>query len=170
MKPPRVCVEEKEFWLRMCWITMFPLSKFSWYFSSGAQWRTQDFPEGGAPIPKLGLFCQLFAENCMKMKEFGPLGRGAFLALPLRSANGALYISPTNISLITVSNLIFWYHKAASATFRVTLKRKQKCVSTTSWHTIILHQVLKINQTLKKSNTSITRDMSHRCNWIDWSL
>ena len=35
------------------------------------QWRIQDFPGGGAaPIPKLGLFCKFFAENCMKMKEF----------------------------------------------------------------------------------------------------
>ena len=50
------------------------------------QWQIQDFPEGGAPIPKLGLFCQFFAENCMKMKEFGPGGR-ASLAPPLRSAN-----------------------------------------------------------------------------------
>ena len=25
------------------------------------------FSWGGAPIPKLGLFCQFFAENCMKM-------------------------------------------------------------------------------------------------------
>ena len=46
------------------------------------QWRIQDFPEGGALIPKLGLFCKLFAENCMKMKEFGPKG-GASLAPPL---------------------------------------------------------------------------------------
>ena len=38
------------------------------------QWLIQDFPEEGAPIPKLGLFCQFFAENCMKMKEFGPRG------------------------------------------------------------------------------------------------
>ena len=38
------------------------------------QWRIQDFPEGGAPTPKVGLFFQLFAENCMKMKEFGPPG------------------------------------------------------------------------------------------------
>ena len=36
------------------------------------QWRIQDFPEEGAPSPKVGLFCKLFAENCMKMKEFGP--------------------------------------------------------------------------------------------------
>ena len=40
------------------------------------QWRIQDFPEGG-PTPKMGLFFQLFAENCMKMKEFGPPGGGA---------------------------------------------------------------------------------------------
>ena len=32
------------------------------------QWRIQDFTEGGAPIPKLGLFCNFFAKNCMKMK------------------------------------------------------------------------------------------------------
>ena len=47
------------------------------------QWRIQDFPEGGAPIPKLGLFCKFFAENCMKMKEFGPPGGRASLAPPL---------------------------------------------------------------------------------------
>ena len=42
------------------------------------------FSRGGAPIPKLGLFCQFFAENCMKMKEFGPPGGGrASLAPPL---------------------------------------------------------------------------------------
>ena len=34
------------------------------------------FSRGGAPIPKLGLFCKCFAENCMKMKEFGPKGGG----------------------------------------------------------------------------------------------
>ena len=30
------------------------------------------FSRGGAPTLKLGLFCKFFAENCMKMKEFGP--------------------------------------------------------------------------------------------------
>ena len=38
------------------------------------QWRIQDFPEG-APTPIVGVptyfFANLFAENCMKMKEFG---------------------------------------------------------------------------------------------------
>ena len=43
------------------------------------------FPRGGgAPTPKLELFCKFFAENCMKMKEFGSRGGGgAFLAAPL---------------------------------------------------------------------------------------
>ena len=53
------------------------------------QWRIQDFPRGGggAPTPKSAIIFQFFAENCMKMKEFGPPG-GASLAPPLRSANG----------------------------------------------------------------------------------
>ena len=50
------------------------------------QSRIQDFPQGGAPTPKIAIIFQSFAENCMKMKEFGPLG-GASLAPPLRSAN-----------------------------------------------------------------------------------
>ena len=40
------------------------------------QWRIQDFPQGGggAPTPKIAIIFHIFAENCMKMKEFGPLG------------------------------------------------------------------------------------------------
>ena len=41
------------------------------------QWRIQDFPQGGAPTPKIAIIFQIFAENCMKMKEFGPPGGGA---------------------------------------------------------------------------------------------
>ena len=52
------------------------------------QWRIQDFPQGGAPTTKSAIIFQIFAENCMKMKEFGPPGGGrASLAPPLRSAN-----------------------------------------------------------------------------------
>ena len=40
------------------------------------QWRIQDFPQGGAPTPKITIIFQNFAENCMKMKEFGPPGGG----------------------------------------------------------------------------------------------
>ena len=42
------------------------------------QWRIQDFPDGGAPTPKLGLFSNFFAENCMKIKEFLPPGGRPF--------------------------------------------------------------------------------------------
>ena len=35
------------------------------------QWWIQDFPQGGAPTPKIAIIFQIFAENCMKMKEFG---------------------------------------------------------------------------------------------------
>ena len=38
------------------------------------QWRIQDFPQGDAPTPKIAIIFQIFAENCMKMKEFGPPG------------------------------------------------------------------------------------------------
>ena len=49
------------------------------------QWRMQDFPQGGAPTPKIAIIFQIFAKNCMKMKEFGPPGGGgrASLAPPL---------------------------------------------------------------------------------------
>ena len=38
------------------------------------RWRIQDFPKGGAPTPKSAIIFNFFAENCMKMKEFGPPG------------------------------------------------------------------------------------------------
>ena len=40
------------------------------------QWRIQDFPQGGAPAPKIAIIFQICAENCMKMKDFGPPGGG----------------------------------------------------------------------------------------------
>ena len=52
------------------------------------QWRIQDFPQGGAPTPKSAIIFQIFAENCMKMKEFGPPGGARVPGAPLRSANG----------------------------------------------------------------------------------
>ena len=39
------------------------------------------FSPGGAPTPKIAIIFQIFAENCMKMKEFGPR-EGASLAPP----------------------------------------------------------------------------------------
>ena len=34
------------------------------------------FSSGGAPTPKIAIIFQILAENCMKMKEFGPPGGG----------------------------------------------------------------------------------------------
>ena len=45
------------------------------YWRSG-QWRIQDFPQGGAPTTKIAIIFQIFAKNCMKMKEFRPPGGG----------------------------------------------------------------------------------------------
>ena len=47
------------------------------------QWRIQNFPQGGAPTPKITIIFQIFAENCMKMKEFGPPRGHASLVPPL---------------------------------------------------------------------------------------
>ena len=51
------------------------------------QWRIQDFPQGGAPTPKIAIIFHIFAENCMKMKEFGPPGGARVPGAPLGSAN-----------------------------------------------------------------------------------
>ena len=45
-----------------------------------------EFSPGGAPTPKSAIIFQNFAENCIKMKEFGPPG-GERPWHPLGSAN-----------------------------------------------------------------------------------
>ena len=55
-------------------LTPHPSAK-SW-IRHRCQWRIQDFPQGGALPPKIAIIFQIFAKNCMKMKEFGPRGRG----------------------------------------------------------------------------------------------
>ena len=52
-------------------------------YNCAVQWRIQDFPEAGAPIPKLVLFCKFFAKNCKKMKELGSPGASLVPALDL---------------------------------------------------------------------------------------
>ena len=46
------------------------------YFEEGLKYSVADpgFSPGGAPTPKSAIIFQFFAENCMKMKEFGPPG------------------------------------------------------------------------------------------------
>ena len=57
------------------------------YFTTVTSGRSRIFP-GGAPTPKIAIIFHIFAENCMKMKEFGPPGGRTSLAPPLGSANG----------------------------------------------------------------------------------
>ena len=45
------------------------------------------FPRGVRQLPKVLLFFNFFAENCMKMKEFGPPGGARVPGAPLGSAN-----------------------------------------------------------------------------------
>ena len=45
------------------------------------------FSPGGAPTPKIAIIFHIFAENCMKMKEFGPPGGVHVPGTPLGSAN-----------------------------------------------------------------------------------
>ena len=56
------------------------------------QWLIQDFSWGWAPIPKVGVFCNFFAENCMKMKEFGPKGGHTSWAPPLDPPMISMYL------------------------------------------------------------------------------
>ena len=48
------------------------------------------FSPGGAPTPKIAIIFHIFAENCMKMKEFGPPGGARVPGAPLGSANESI--------------------------------------------------------------------------------
>ena len=50
------------------------VSSFIFITDQQKQWRIQDFSHGGAPTSKSAIIFQIFAENCVKMKEFGPGG------------------------------------------------------------------------------------------------
>ena len=50
----------------------------------------------GIPTPKNLLFSKLFAENCIKMKEFGPPGASLASPHPHRSANEGLSVAGSN--------------------------------------------------------------------------
>ena len=60
------------------------------------------FP-GGAPTPKIAIIFHIFAENCMKMKEFGSPGGARVPGAPLRSANAWL---PANMRNKMFKNLL----------------------------------------------------------------
>ena len=76
-------------------------------------------PGGGAPTPKSAIIFHFFAENCMKMKEFGPPGVGArpWRPPPLGSANDFLIVAemPMSLPKITVhfrwtTIIVLYYH------------------------------------------------------------
>ena len=58
------------------------------------------FSWGGRQLPKVGVVTYYFAENCMKMKEFGRQGGRASLAPP-RSATGSTYLLAKNVQFFT---------------------------------------------------------------------
>ena len=67
------------------------MQKTSMYFTGKVSQRwiqfqasvaDQGFSSWGMPTPRVGLFFKLVAENCMKVKEFGPPEGRASLAPP----------------------------------------------------------------------------------------
>ena len=75
----------------------------NYFFFDSLQWRIQDFPQRGAPTSKIAIIFQIFAENCMKMKKFGPPG-GASLAPPW-ICQWSVQVSVTSSSELSWNNL-----------------------------------------------------------------
>ena len=59
-----------------------------YYLSMVLSGGSRIFPRGVRQLPKLLLFFNFFAKNCVKMKEFEPGGGGG--ASPRGSTNGTL--------------------------------------------------------------------------------
>ena len=92
---PFLCISKKlyliswaffaiEIWLRFFCLAWNSTKPFRVLIPIRFQWRIQDFPQGGAPTPKSAIIFQFFAENCMKMKEFGLRGGNSNYARPWR--------------------------------------------------------------------------------------
>ena len=47
---------------------------YVWHVEVSATVVDPGFSPGDAPTPKIAIIFQIFAKNCMKMKEFGPGG------------------------------------------------------------------------------------------------
>ena len=63
-------------------------------------------PGGGAPTPKSAIIFQFFAENCMKMKEFGPPGGARVPGAPRGSANAFTWLQQ---SLLQAVRFLHWW-------------------------------------------------------------
>ena len=70
---------------------------------TGFQRRGRQPPRWGANL----LFGQIFPENCMKIKEFGPGGRVPGAPPPLRSANASILLLAFSIVHLTACKIIF---------------------------------------------------------------
>ena len=83
-----------------------PLSGEEMVLSGGSR----IFQTGVLQLPTLLLCFKIFAENCMKMKDFGPRGGGTrpWRPLPIGSANGT---APT----YTLGSIYSTIHKAAGS-------------------------------------------------------
>ena len=102
------------------------------------------FSPGGAPTPKIAIIFHIFAENCMKMKEFGPPGGGA---RPWRPPLDPPMFRP---SLNIITNLLMFV-KVSQTSKRVTCiqfsivnyfcisKRGYSCTITTVFNCIMYH-------------------------------
>ena len=67
------------------------------------------FSPGGVPTPKIAIIFHIFAENCMKMKEFGPPGGARVPGAPLGSANELCNtIIVSNVLVISVCFKIYF--------------------------------------------------------------
>ena len=77
------------------------------------QWRIQDFPQGGALTPKIAIIFQIFAKNCMKMKELGPPGGRPWrppLDPPMKGIKQPPPLDPPMGSVCTESKMVFHNH------------------------------------------------------------
>ena len=97
--------------------------------SNTTQWRIQDFPQGGAPTPKSAIIFQFVAENCMKMKEFGPPGGGARPWRPPLDPP----MQPYNHTHHVIKNNILALVKLAPVTCSCSLRPKNRLAHQPLW-------------------------------------
>ena len=64
------------------------------------------FSPGGAPTPKSAIIFQFFAENCMKMKEFGPPGGARVPGAP--PLDPPMPFSQYKLEIIILVRVIWW--------------------------------------------------------------
>ena len=95
------------------------------------------FPSGGCQLPKWVCEPIFLAENCMKMKEFGPPGGGACVpGAPLRSATARSTKTPLN-PLCTSKNT---HTPILKITYNIQIKKKILLYS----KKIILENILRL--------------------------